>query len=73
VLGYKSSVRTSRGIALGSTYADVVEKYGYPEDHSLTGQSGGEPVLTASYMNREHVAFRFVDDKVVGIIVSAAE
>lgn len=73
VFGFKSSVRTSRGIGLGSTYADVVEKYGYPEDHSLTGQSGGEPILTASYTNRDHVDFQFVDDKVVGIIVSAAE
>lgn len=73
VIGYSSSVRTSRGIGLGSTYAAVVEKYGYPEDHSLTASNGGEPVLTASYMSRDHVAFRFVDDKVVAIIVSAAE
>ena len=72
VVGYHANVRTSRGITLGSTYAQVVQKYGYPESQALT-QTSTADVLTTSYMSRSHVAFRFVHNKVVAIIVSAAE
>lgn len=69
ITGTQSDVRTARGIALGSTYADMVQKYGYPESQTL----GSDGVLTVSYMARDHVAFHTYDGKVVGILVSAAE
>ena len=72
VTAYHGNVRTARGITLGSTYAQVVQKYGYPEDHSLD-HTGFNDVLTTSYINRDHVAFRFVHNRVASIIVSAAE
>jgi hypothetical protein len=72
VASYKADIHTSNGIGIGSTYAQVVQKYGYPEDHTLE-HTGLNDVLTTSYMNKYHVAFRFVHDRVASIIVSAAE
>lgn len=72
VTSYKGDIHTANGVGLGSTYAQVVQKYGYPEDHSLAN-TGLADVLTTSYMTKYHVAFRFVRGHVASIIVSAAE
>ncbi len=69
VLGYKSTVKTTRNISLGSTYGTVITKYGYPEaqDTSTTG------ILMIRYLEKQHVAFQLHNGKVVGITVAAVE
>lgn len=62
--GYKGGATTSRGIALGSAYKEVLAKYGFPE--SQTVQNG---VVFLSYAHRAHVAFQLMDNKVISIIV----
>jgi hypothetical protein len=57
VSGYGGgNTKTRRGIMLGSTYKDVVRTYGYPEDHQQVGS-----VLVASYKQRAHVSFQFLN------------
>lgn len=61
VSGYTGgNVRTSRSIGLGSTYRDVIRAYGFPEEHAAYGN-----VLVASYRNRAHVSFQFLNDRVL--------
>jgi hypothetical protein len=68
-LGYKpQAVRTSRGITLGSTYSQVLAKYGNPESIEPSGL-----VTLLTYTNRAHVAFQLVSNKVVGIHVAAVQ
>ncbi len=69
VVGQKGSPATSRGIRLGSTYAEVVEKYGYPESHEIS--VGG--MLVTHYEEKSHVKFVFDRQRVVGIYVAAAD
>ncbi len=67
-LGYGGgNVRTARGIGLGSTYNQVVRKYGFPEFHQNAG-----PVLIASYRSK-HVSFQFLRNKVIAITVATVE
>jgi hypothetical protein len=57
VSGYLGSqAKTKRGIVLGSTYKDVVRAYGQPEDYQQVGN-----VLIASYKQKAHVAFQFLN------------
>lgn len=65
VAGYKGGGTTSRGITLGSTYAQVLAKYGFPETQTV--ENG---VVFLSYTHRAHVAFQLMDNKVVSIIVA---
>jgi hypothetical protein len=59
VSGYKGgNARTQRGAVLGSSYKDVIRKYGYPEEHYQVGR-----VLVASYRNKAHVQFQFMNDR----------
>jgi len=68
-IGLKSAnVRTARGISLGTSYAAVVEQYGYPETQSNDGN-----VLTMKYTDRAHVAFMIHNNKVYGVTVAAIE
>lgn len=61
VTGYTGgNTRTSKGITLGSTYRDVVRAYGYPEEHAVYGTT-----LVASYRNRAHLSFQFLNDRVI--------
>jgi hypothetical protein len=55
---YGGNSRTRRGVALGSTYKDVVQKYGYPEEHYQVGR-----ILVASYRGRAHAQFQFLMDR----------
>ncbi len=69
VLGYKSAnVKTGRGIQLGTLYSVMIGRYGYPE-----GQSTGNGVLTATYLERQHASFQLRNNHVVGITVAAVE
>jgi hypothetical protein len=70
VAGLKSNAKTSRGIILGSSYTQVLNKYGYPE--SQTNKNMGK-VLLADYNQKFHVAFQFIGMKVVSITVAAIE
>jgi hypothetical protein len=65
---HNSSIRTSKGVTLGQSYAQVIEKYGYPESQEQMGS-----VLTIRYTDRDHVAFQFYHQKLVAIIVAAVE
>jgi len=60
----KSSV-TSKGIKLGSTYKDVIFKYGWPEGQSTAGR-----YFRLSYADKHRVVFTLLDKKVVGITIA---
>lgn len=61
-------VKTARGITLGATRSQVVQKYGSPE---LEQQAG--PLRIASYTKRARVSFQFLRNKVIAITVAAIE
>jgi hypothetical protein len=58
-------IRTARNIGFGSTYSDVLAAYGWPEAHTMSGN-----FIQASYQETAHVAFQFLNYKVVRIIVA---
>lgn len=58
-------VRTSRGISFGDSYAKVVGAYGWPESHTSAGS-----FIQASYQDTAHVAFQFLNNRVVRIVVA---
>ncbi len=62
----RTPARTSRGIVLGSSFKEVVNKYGWPTNLTLVD---GKP-MNAVYPSA-HLAFQFIDYKVVSITVSA--
>jgi hypothetical protein len=71
VIGYGGKgvpVRTSRGIGLGSSYAQVQQKYGYPEEFQQVG-----PILVASYRNRAHASFQFLNGRVIAMTIASIE
>ena len=57
-------VRTEKGIVFGSTYKDVLAKYGFPEAHDRTGIE-----LLLRYPDRHRAIFTLVDQQVVGITI----
>ena len=80
-IGYAGgNVRTAKGVQLGTTYKDVVLRYGVPEEQFRTGRS-----LIASYRNKNHVLFQFLNqrgqqenpfsagNKVIAITIAAIE
>jgi len=72
VYGYHSAFKTSEGIGLGSNYAQIVLKYGYPEKTINDPEPSGD-VLTLVYTESAHVAFRLVRNKVAVISVVAPD
>jgi hypothetical protein len=70
--GYHGPFKTSEGIGLGATYAQVVLKYGYPEKTiNVEGQMGDE--LTLIYAESAHVSFKLVRNRVAAISVVAPD
>lgn len=66
--GYSGAYGTSRGIRLGTSYAAVVGKYGYPENTFISG-----PIINIDYKGTLHAGFQFLDQKLVAIIVAAPD
>lgn len=58
-------LHTAKGIGLGSTYKDVIVKYGYPESHE---QKGIE--LLTKYHSKDRASFTIVGKSVVGITIA---
>jgi hypothetical protein len=68
-IGYKGgNAKTSRGVQLGSSYATALARYGYPEQHQRVG-----PILIASYRNKAHTSFQFLNNKVIAITIATVE
>ncbi|HEY3331122.1 MAG TPA: hypothetical protein VGK19_13930 [Capsulimonadaceae bacterium] len=63
-----ANVKTSRGVTLGTSYIDVINKYGYPESQDTVNS-----VLTMRYVEKAHVAFQLFNQKVVSVTVAAVE
>lgn len=58
-IGYAGgNIKTKKGVQLGTTYRDVVLRYGVPEEQFRVGRS-----LIASYKNRNHVLFQFLNQR----------
>lgn len=66
--GYVGAYGTARGIKLGTSYAQVVAHYGYPEDTYIQG-----PIISTDYKDTLHCGFQFLDQKLVGIIVASPD
>ncbi|MCC6445339.1 MAG: hypothetical protein IT210_18005 [Armatimonadetes bacterium] len=69
VVGAKwKGARTAKGVALNSSYRQVIARYGFPEVHYYEGG-----VLIAGYPNRHHAAFALVNKRVAAITVAMVE
>ena len=66
--GYSGAYGTLRGIKLGTTYSQVVARYGYPEDTYIVGS-----IVNIDYKDTLHCGFQFLDQKLVGIIIAAPD
>ena len=66
--GYSGAYGTSRSIKLGVSYAQVVARYGYPENTYIQGS-----VVSTDYKDTLHCGFQFLDQKLVGIIVASPD
>jgi hypothetical protein len=73
VYGYHSQIRTSLGIGLGSTYAEILLKYGYPDQTSNVASPDGNDMLTLSYVQHDNVVFRLIRNRVAAISVVAPD
>lgn len=62
--GYSGAYATARGIKLGTSYAAVVARYGYPENTEIAGS-----IINIDYKDTLHCGFQFLDQRLVGIIV----
>jgi len=60
--------RTSKGLTLGSTYKQVLTRYGFPEVHEYHGNT-----LIVGYPERHHLAFALINKKVVSITVALVD
>ena len=58
------NVRTSKGITFGSTYKDLLAKYGFPESHERSNIQ-----LIAKYPDKQRAVFVMVGQTVVGITI----
>jgi hypothetical protein len=69
-----SRVRTRRGVGFGSTFAQLMQRYGAPDGYEI----GGDSILVR-YLNNSRVAFRLSrlapnrPHQVTGIVVSAGK
>jgi len=66
--GYSGAYGTTRGIRLGTSYAAVVGRYGYPENTFISG-----PIINIDYKDTLHCGFQFLNQKLVAIIVAAPD
>ena len=66
--GYLGAYGTARGIKLGTTYAAVIGRYGSPENIDIAG-----PIINIDYRSTLHCGFQFLDQKLVGIVVSSPD
>ncbi len=66
--GYSGAYATARGIKLGTSYSAVLARYGYPEDTTISGS-----IINIDYKDTLHCGFQFLDQKLVGIIVSSPD
>lgn len=66
--GYSGAYGTARGIRLGVSYAQVVARYGYPENTYIQGS-----IISTDYKDTLHCGFQFLDQKLVGIIVASPD
>jgi len=66
--GYSGAFGTARSIKLGTTYSQVVARYGYPENTYVVGS-----IINIDYKDALHCGFQFLDQKLVGIIVAAPD
>ncbi len=66
--GYSGAYGTARGTRLGTSYAAVVGRYGYPENTTITG-----PIINIDYKDSLHCGFQFLNQKLVAIIVAAPD
>lgn len=62
------NVRTAKGAGLGTPYVTVVQRYGYPEEHQQVG-----PILVASYRNRAHASFQFLNNRCIAVTIASTE
>ncbi|MCX6377160.1 MAG: hypothetical protein NTU88_14205 [Armatimonadetes bacterium] len=58
------NVRTSKGITFGSTYKDLLAKYGFPESHQQVNIQ-----LIARYPDKQRAIFVMVGQTVVGMTI----
>lgn len=58
-------IYTSRGVGFGSTYSTVLNKYGWPQAHTAAGN-----FIQTSFQDTAHVAFQFLNGRVVRIVVA---
>lgn len=71
---YNRSARTTQGITLGSTMADVIKKYQNPDGYDISGD-----YYMVRFLRHWKVAFRFAREtakspyRVTGIVVSAGK
>lgn len=61
-------IRTSKGIVLGSTYKDLIFKYGFPETQTINGNN-----MVIGYPTRDRVVFSLVAKTVVGITIALVD
>ena len=66
--GYQGAYGTARGIKLGTSYSAVVARYGYPENTDIAG-----PIINIDYRSTLHCGFQFLDQRLVGIVVSSPD
>lgn len=66
--GYNGAYGTARGIKLGTSYAQVVSHYGYPENTYIQGS-----IISTDYKDTLHCGFQFLNQKLVGIIVASPD
>lgn len=66
--GYIGAYGTARGIKLGTSYSAVVARYGYPENTQIAGS-----IINIDYRDTLHCGFQFLDQRLVGIIVSSPD
>jgi hypothetical protein len=57
--------RTAKGITLGSSYKDVLKKYGFPENHEQQGLQ-----LLLNYGHRDRIVFTLVGRTVVAMTIA---
>jgi hypothetical protein len=71
-LKHVPGVSTARGIGFGSPYKAVVDRYNWPESTTSVQLANGT-FLQTSFQERAHVAFQFLQSKVVRIVIAEVD
>lgn len=66
--GWTGGSKTRRGVGLGSSLGQIIQKYGWTNNGEPTGEN-----LSLRYGGRNQVAFQLVKNKVVGITVAVVK